>query len=193
MLKLNEKLHLVIPVYADDTASATVIAYIHSAPISREVFEAHFMLIGKVFSALYSQGLGMIAGPRMAYLMLRRIAENDKDEEGALSLMNEIRRLTNVLMRTAAGWDMLPFQDVVDHGDLPADDIAEAVNSIVFFIATSSMRRGREKKDVLTGAAKIWDAQISSLDCTAFGASLKISKSPAVTTPNPLPESAAVF
>ena len=193
MIKMNEKLHLVIPVYADESEKSDIIAYVHSAPISREVFEAHFMLIGKVFSGIYAEGLGMIAGPKMAYLMLHRIAAREKDEEGALALMNEIRRLTNVLLRTPGGWDTLPFQDVADHGSLPPEDIAEAVNSIVFFIVTSSMRRGKDRKEILAGAAKIWDAQITSLDCTAFGASLKILKSPADTAKIPVQESAAVY
>lgn len=110
-MKINEKLHLVMPVYDEDGKTC---AWVHSAPVSREVFEAHFLLISKTFSAIHAEGLGDIAGPRVAGLIMKRIAERGKDEEAEASLRNEIRRLTNVSMRTKTGWDMVPFQEAID-------------------------------------------------------------------------------
>lgn len=170
---VNEKLHLVIPIYADD--GETITAYAHSAPISREVFEAHFLLVSKTFAAIHSEGLGIIAGPRVASLVLAKVAEKMQDPMGAMSLMNEIRRLTNVVMRESTGWEMVPFQDVVDRSILDGGDLAEVTNAIVFFTVTSSMQRRQDLKEMMGGAARLWGAQTSSLDFTAFVASLTTS------------------
>jgi hypothetical protein len=188
-LSLSEKLHLVIPVYAAD--GETVTAYVHSAPISREVFEAHFMLLAKTFAAIHASGLGIVAGPRVASLLLSRTAEEQRDELGALALMNEIRRLTNVSLRTPQGWDALPFQHVADQGMLDAEDLAEVTNAIVFFIVTSSMQRKTDRKMMMDGAARLWGAQTSSLDFTAFVASQRISTIPAPTVK--VPESSGPY
>lgn len=93
---INERLHFVVPIYADD--GDTISAYVHSAPISREVFEAHFLLISKTFTAFHTEGLGFLGGPRVASLMLNKVAEKIGDQTGAIALMNEIRRLSNVLI-----------------------------------------------------------------------------------------------
>ena len=174
-LSINEKLHLVIPVYSGSDDAQTITAYIHSTPISKETFEAHFMLLSKTFAAIHAEGLGIIAGPRVAALMLRNIADKRNDEVGAMALMNEIRRLTNVHIRTPDGWDNLPFQDVVDKAAISADDISEVTNALVFFTVTSSMQRKQDLRDMMDGAARLWGAQTTSLDFTAYVASLATS------------------
>jgi hypothetical protein len=190
-LTINEKLHLVIPILADDLE--TVVAYAHSAPISREVFDAHFMLIGRTFAALHTDGLGIVAGPRVAALMLNRVAAAQRDVEGAAALLNEIRRLTNVLIRTPQGWDQVAFQTVVDQGMLSDDDVSEVTNAVVFFIVTSAMQRRQDLKEMMDGAAKLWGARTSSLDFTGFSGSLATSTVAASTQTHQLPASSAPF
>jgi hypothetical protein len=174
-MRLNEKLNLVIPIYdADDKISA----YAHSTPISREAFEDSFVLISKTFSAIHGEGLGSIAGPRVASLILREVAKRNDDKAGtltaaALTLMNEIRRLTNVLTPGPNGWTMIPFEEAAKTID--PDDLSEVENAIVFFIVYSAMHKRQTLKDLLTGAAKMWGAQVSSLTPTAFAASLPTS------------------
>lgn len=169
-MKLNDKLHIVIPIYGDD--GDTIVAHVHSAPISRDVFDAHFMLLGRTFAAIYSSGLGPVAGPRVAHLLLKKMAAEQNDEVGAVALMAEIVRLTNVMLRTEKGWEAIPYQTVLDHGMLPAEDLAEVTNSLVFFTVLSSTHRRMERREMMAGAAKLWGAQISSQDFTEFAASL---------------------
>lgn len=170
-LTINEKMHLTIPIYGGPDGE-TIIAWIHSTPISRETFEAHFLLLGKTFAAIHAGGLGMVAGPRVASLLLAKVAEQNRDEMGALSLMNEIRRLTNVVIRGGAGWETMPFQDVLDRAALDLDDLAEVTNAIVFFIVTCAMQQKRDRREMMDGAARLWGARTSSLGFTAFVASL---------------------
>lgn len=173
-MRVNEKLHLVIPLYNDDDVSA-IQHYVHSAPLSREVFEAHFLLLSKTFTAIHAEGLGEIAGPRVAALIMREVAKRMRDEEGHQAVMNEIRRLSNVLTRTGGKWVTMPLQDAIDTQTLGEDDQAEVENAIVFFIACSALYRKQILADMLNGAARLWGAQITSSDCMAFIASLPTS------------------
>jgi hypothetical protein len=191
-VRLNEKLHLVVPLY-EGGDEATIYAYVHSAPISREAFESHYLLLSKTFTAIFAEGLGEIAGPRVASLVLRDVAKRQKDEEGRLALINEIQRLTNVLIRTSNGWETVPFHEVVGKGTINEDDLAEVTNAIIFFIATSAMVQKQMRKDMLSGAANLWGAQISSLDCGAFAASLRTSIATANTGANPKPASSVAY
>lgn len=172
-MKLNEKLHLVVPLYDGDDEASVIYAYVHSAPISRETFEAHWLLLSKTFTAIFAQGLGEIGGPRVASLVMRDVAKALKDEDGYTALMNEIRRLTNVLVRKATGWETLPFDAAKSL--VSDDDLAEATNAVCFFTAVSAMTRRGTLKDMLTGAAGLWGAQIVLLDFTGFAASHKTS------------------
>jgi hypothetical protein len=172
-MKLNEKLNLVVPVYEDD--GETIRAYVHSTPISREVFEENFLLISKTFTDIHARGLGEVAGPRIASMMMKAVAKSQRNEAQALSLMNEIRRLTNVLVRTDKGWEMIPFHEVVERKTISDDDLSEVENAIVFFIVISAMQRRQLLHEMLPGAASLWGAQTSLLGCTAFAASLPTS------------------
>ena len=174
-MRLNEKLHMVVPLYSQDGDVETIYAYVHSAPISREVFEAHFMLISKTFAAIYGEGLGEIVGPRVAKLIMMEVAKRTRDMEGATALINEIRRLTNVVTRGPGGWVTIPFQDAVDRGDLDADDLAEVENAICFFTVVSATHKKQILQAMLPGAVALWGGQTSSSDCTGFVASLRTS------------------
>jgi hypothetical protein len=187
-LSLNNKLHLVVPIYDNDDGDK-ITGYVHSTPISRETFEAHFMLVSRTFSAIFEGGGAM--GPRVATLMLQKIAESSNDPTEAMALMNEIRRLTNVVARGPNGWESTPFQDAVDHKTLSDDDIAEVSNAIVYFMLASAILRKRERK-VLTESVTTLGAQTSFSNFTAFVASLGTSIDDAPITPK-IPVSSVVF
>jgi hypothetical protein len=189
-LSLNEKLHLVVPIYADD--GETIVAYIHSAPIMRETFEAHYLILSKTFAAIHTEGLGVIAGPRVASYVLHDVAKKSRDEMGAAALMNEIRRLTSVCLRNNDGWENMQFQDTVDLGRLAPDDVAEVLNALVFFIVTSAMQRKQDLKEMMDGAARLWGARTSYLDFTAFAASLGTSTQTADTVSKRLHRASSV-
>ena len=168
-MHINKSLNLVIPVETDDHGTL----YFHSTPISRDVFERYFLIISKVFAALFAEGLNVIAGPRIAYLMLKELAEKaGKLEDVQNGLLNEIHRLTNVSMLIDDGWQSVPYQTIIERKILDADILMEVENAIVFFICVSAMH----KREVLTGTIEamtgLFGWQYSSLNCTEYTASL---------------------
>ena len=176
-MRINRKLNLVFPI---DTDKGVV--YVHSTPISRAVFEKYYFVISKVFSRIVGEGPAYLAtsGPRVAAIMLRDVAQDlgrwDGPDGVERGLVAEVRRLTNALMPAeAGGWEMVPFQEVVDRKLLDEDDVAEAEGLLTFFICSSAMYRAAEAEDLLTGSLSIWDAQISSLSCTEYRDSLPTS------------------
>lgn len=200
-VKIDKKLNLVVPIYGDPVAKKDdkgapvveagvpvmyqpVTAYVHSTPIGRETFEKYFLTIAQTFSAIYAQGLGELAGPNVAMLLLERCARNgneweDDPRRGLIGVKNglveEIRRLTNVLVPGGNGWEQVPLAVAVANGVIDADDVVEVESAIVFFIVASSMHRRMERRAILESAVGLWGAQISSLGLTEFAASLGTS------------------
>lgn len=182
-MKIDDNLNLVIPV-----EGPTGTSYVHAAPISRDVFERNYLLISKTFAGIFREGLGMAAGPRVAAMLMRDVAKefNGVGEDGqplvdgpgtdqCAALMAEIRRLANVLVPTTEGYALVPLQEAIDKRALDPDDASEVENALVFFTVASAMMKRGEKVPFINGAARIWGAQTSSLNSTAFAASLRTS------------------
>jgi hypothetical protein len=173
-MRIDQNLNLVVPI---ERESGTI--YVHSTPISPAVFETYFLEIGKAFAAIMQQGLGIHAGPRVAYLMLKRISEASGTWAGQggveHGLMNEIRRLSNVAMPGEKGWHAIPLEDALKRKYLDPEDIAEAEGAIVFFILVSAMIRKMDRAEFLERACGLWRMQVVSLNCTAYAASLETS------------------
>jgi hypothetical protein len=172
-MKIDKRLNLVTEV---ETENGTV--FVHSAPISREVFEKYFLVISKTFAAIIGEGLSFVSGPRVAALMLKKIATDSGVWDGRdgvnNGLMAEIRRLSNVVMSSENGWRTYPLQDVIDKSMLDDSDIAEVEGLIAFFICASAMSRKNELRAVLERMA-LWGSLITSLNSTEYAASLPIS------------------
>lgn len=173
-MRLDNKLNLITEIETEDKTTI----YVHSTPISREVFEKYFLIISKTFAAIISEGLSFISGPRVAAMLLKKIAVDQGDWEGRagveMGLMAEIRRLSNVVMPSETGWVTVPFQDAIDKKLLDGDDIAEVEGLICFFICASAMSRRTEVASVLE-RMRLWGSQTTSLNSTAYAASLPIS------------------
>src|SRR5215471_10467200 len=134
-VKLDRKLNLVLSV---DTENGTI--HVHSTPISREVFEDNFLAISRAFTAVYTNGLGPVTGPRVAALLLRDEAKKlGVWEKTQQSLMHEIYRLTNIVAPGPNGWETLPFDVARKRGILDDDAASEVENCIVYFICASSI------------------------------------------------------
>lgn len=172
-LSLNRKLNFVIPVEVDNG----VTVYVHSSPIKRETFEAYYDIFGKTYTAIYSQGYGLYAGPRMTKMIIKDIAEKSKRWDGPLGvehgLFPEVRRLTNVVLPSKTGWGTKPFEDAINEGMFNEDDLNEIENGIYFFTLASVMNRKSELRPILAYVAATWGAQLESLDCTGFANSLQ--------------------
>jgi hypothetical protein len=169
-VKLNRKLNLVLSV---DTDNGPV--HVHSVPISREVFEDNFLVISKAFTAVYTNGLGPVTGPRVAALLLKQEAKTlGVWEKTQQSLMAEIYRLTNVIAPTDNGWDTMPFDIAKKRGILTEDAAAEVENCIVYFICASSIHLKAELTVAMEGLSTLWNAQTTSSNATEYMRSLPI-------------------
>ena len=168
-MKLNQSLNLVIPIEQD---GGTI--YVHATPPSAEVFDRYFLPISKTFAEIYNSGLGITAGPRVAAKYLRKISMEMGVWEGTngveAGLVNEIRRLANVI---GIDGQIIPLQDIINKKELDKDNLDEVENALSFFSVASVMHLKKERGPVLNGAAALWGAQITSLDCTAFRDSLR--------------------
>lgn len=175
-MKINKALNLVVPVEFESGD----VYYVHSTPIRKETFEKYFLVIAKAFAKIYQDGLNVVAGPRVAMLMLRRIAEEDGVWEGSegveMGLVNEIRRLSNVIMPSEDGsWGTIPLQDALNRGLLSDEDISEVEGMIAFFICASAMHKRNQVEGFLQTACNLWSSQLSLLTCTEFAKQLPTS------------------
>ena len=181
-MKINRQLNLVIPLYGDD--GETQRAYVHSTPISSEVYAAHWRVLSRTFSDIITSGL-MPVGARVAARMLEDVARElgqwDTQSGTRLALLPEIHRLTNVLAPGANGWDLMPLDDAVKTSVIDADDAAEVEGILVFFTAGSHLFMRTNRAEMLTGAIGSWGARIESSTCTELLASLKTSMRAAST------------
>jgi len=179
-MKIDRKLFLTQTI---ETPAGEI--YLHSAPISMEVWKAHFYIISQAYTAIFMGGLGAATGPTVAALMLEQVATQAKEIEKYQSLMMELRRLTNVAFSANGQWQAMPFEAAIQRGMIDEEARMEAENAICFFICASSVLRGprsHEKLMVILGImSSLWDAQLSSLDITEFTNSLQTSTTGANT------------
>jgi hypothetical protein len=174
-MRLNERLNFVLPLYRGDD---DCYAWVHAAPISREVFESNYLLLSKTFTAIHSEGLGEIAGPKIAKLLLNDVAKSmDSSNPDIVTrpLLNEIRRLSNVMLKTATAWETMPLQDAIQHKQLDEEDIGEVENILTFFTVVLHLYPKNMRQAYLDGATKMWGAQMLSSNSTEFLNSLPTS------------------
>jgi hypothetical protein len=177
--KIDEQLNVVIPVAG---------MKIHCMPISYEIFEKYFFILSKTFNALYSE-VGPMVAPRVAYLTLKRIAENDGSWEGQEGikngLMNEIIRLSNVAVPVdGKGWEQLPLYEVLQQGKLTAKQKAEVLNEAVFFTVASCLYQEKMLRPHLEALLTFWSAQITVSSFMEYMNSLQTSTATANTGEN---------
>ena len=173
-MRIDKRLNLVVPVFREDGSRM----FVHSAPISSEVFENYFEIIGQVFTIIYTGGFNVFSGPRIAAMMLKKVAKERGIWEGPegvkLGLVAEINRLTNVMaIGKNGGWEMIPFEDAKNKGMLEPFEISEVEGAVTFFILVSCMHKRVSQAEILAGATKLWDARTESLNCTDYMSSLQ--------------------
>jgi hypothetical protein len=180
-VKIDHKLNLVVPVERapDDTI------YLHSTPISEITFTRYYLVLSKLWAMLLQTGVREIAGPRVAHLMLKEVAQATPRDAGLSwwegvdgvenGLLLEIERLTNVIMPGGNGWITSPLREAEKRGALDSETISEAMGQIVFFIAVSAAAPRGVRHSFVTRAAELFDSQITSLNSTAFANFLRTS------------------
>ena len=162
--------------------------YIHSASISRSVFEQFYLELGKVFSQCFdsiNQAHLALSAPQLAYPALKSIATKAGNWDGAggvkFGLINEIVRLTNILVSTEKGWETLPFDIAVKREIFDEDEEAEILSSLVFFTAISKVAPKELKNSFLEMAGALRNWELTSLDSMEFQNGLPILTKKEVT------------
>ena len=177
-MRIDRRLNLVVPVEREGEANI----YVHSMPISRAVFEDHFLILSQAYTMIYDQGIGVTSGPRVAAMVIRRVAErlNVWEGEGGVgnALMNEIRRLSNAIVpNPKGGWQTLPFEIVrerMGHDDqtMTEDEVAEVENAICFFIVASAIHKKNVLPGILGLVGNLWETRTTYSNATDYAASL---------------------
>lgn len=172
-MRMDEVFNFIVPIPRQ--GSPTI--YAHAAPLSAEVFEAHWLVISKTFTALNVEGLSIVGAPRVAALALKNVATGMgvwAGPEGVeKTLVAEIARLTNVLLPAdGGGWTTLPLMVAVERGLLSARERMEVMGAIVFFMLNSAMHRPDILMPLLGNLADLWGTRTTSFTCTEFAASL---------------------
>ncbi|MCK3303025.1 hypothetical protein ABEM32_26010 [Escherichia coli] len=175
-MKISRNLNLIIPVRTEKGNG-----WIHATPISKEVFKEHFFILSKTFSAIFSEGLGVVAGPRIAFLMLERISRDSNAWEGDKgvrnTLVNEVIRLANLVYPVEGkGYDTIPLDMALDREIIDLDEVA---GELIFFSCVSSINSPEQAKGTMDVVNGIWSTQCSSLNLTEWIASLPTLKSAA--------------
>jgi hypothetical protein len=178
-MKIDRKLNLVLPIIRDDGTQF----FVHSTPISNDVFQQYWEIAGQTMNALYSRGFGMFA-PRYACMMLLKIAKENggtdpkrqaeevqRVEQGFLA---ELHQRTNVFALGEKGWELRAFDEAKSSGLIDDDEAAEIDNAVVFFTLASRSHLKSQMEEV-RGALSLWKARTELLDCTAFRKSLPTS------------------
>ncbi|WP_237929976.1 hypothetical protein [Buttiauxella sp. S19-1] len=174
-MKINRAMNLIVPV---ETERGT--AYIHSTPISKEVYREHFFILSKTFSVIFSEGLGIVAGPRVGYLMLEKLSMDkgiwDTTDGVKNTLVNEIIRLSNLVYPVEGkGWDTKPLDVALDGGIV---DLDEVIGELVFFTCVSAINKPDQAKGLMSQVSGLWNSATTSLSLTEWIASLATLKPP---------------
>lgn len=186
-MNINEKLNIVIPLYDEAT---NVYAYVHTAPVSREVFDANYKLLAKTFSTILDMRLGMAAGPRVAANVMREVAEELASPRRSADAMvasftNEVRRLSNAIVSQPTGWEQVPLQVAIDRGMISQDDAREVESPILFFSVHWPMLDKMMRTPYLEGSAQVCGGQLSSLSPMGYIEFLRTPSMPENTGESP--------
>ena len=171
---IDAALNFVVPLYRDD---GTLYAYVHSRPISAAAFDMSYRLLIRTFNNMLEEGP---VASRFADKFLRDAAgqlAGPKGDADAICqpLLNEIGRLSSVILSTKDGWQTIPLQQAIDGKLLDEGDATEAVNASVFFICVWHVSPKAQRGGLLQTGTELWGAQRSSLQPTEWIASLPTS------------------
>lgn len=172
-MKIDKRLNLVLKVERDDGK----FLHVHSVPIPHAVFITYDIFLAQTWTGIMTGGIGSASGPKVAASMLKRIAISDGDWEGPsgveAGLIGEIRRLTNVMVPSAAGgWETVPLDIAIARNEIDEEDLHDVMNAVVFFTLVSHVPAKKDRKGFLDGMGRLWGGLITPLNSTEYAASL---------------------
>jgi hypothetical protein len=195
-MKIDRRLNLVLTLEREDGSPL----HVFSTPIGREVFETYFMVISKTFSRIYAENLSFLGGPRVCAMMIKDVALNTArpDRTGNMwegpdgvenGLMNEIRRLTNVLIPAEGGWTVVPYADALARRVMDEEEASEVEGAITFFTVNWLMHKKATARAILEAAAGMWGWLITSSPLSDYKNGLQTSTPTEPSGPKAQPSS----
>jgi hypothetical protein len=177
-MKINPDMNFVVPLYHGDD----IYAYVHARPISAAAFEMNYRLLIRTYNTMLGEGP---VAARMGHLFLKDAAaalapDGDGSAISAL-LLNEIGRMSSVILATKTGWQTIPLQQALDSKLLDPEDAVEAANASLFFIVVWHVSPKQMRDGLLKTAIELWGAVRSPLQPTEWIVSLPTST---VTAPS---------
>lgn len=184
MVTINRKLNLVIPIVRGDDTTL----YIHSSPISSEVYETYYRVLSKTWASIVEDGVLRSAGPSVSYFKLKDVAENTmrapglnwwdgpdgvNGEKGLINAM--LQRSNALVMHAEKGWGTLPLSLALQQGLIDDDEKREVLALIVFFTVLSHVPPRLDRKDMIEGMARNFNYQATFSNATEYAISLKTS------------------
>ena len=140
--------------------SDTVTAY--HTPISREIYEANFRLLGETKIALIGDNVRhayMASGDAVLYLRQcgRDMAaeRGGSGDFGADALLADIKRLTLIIAPGPQGWNSVPVDVALASGFITADEWADAEAALVFFTAWMAGVSRKERLKQMSFSAQL--------------------------------------
>ena len=173
-MQIDARLNIVIPLELNGSR-----VHVHSTPISLEVFEQFFDVLAKAYNEVIRLGIDSPVSIRTARLWLRKMAADaGRMEEVQNGLINEIHRLTNMLVMSAKGWETVPFQQMIQGEKFAVEEVSEIENALIFFTFVSHLTERSKRTISQKGVAGVLNGQATSLNCTEYAASLPTSTAP---------------
>lgn len=181
-MKIDKNLNLVVPVESEHGD-----IFFHHTPILRETFQRYHFVLAATFTRLLEAGMQM-TGAAIAAMTLEEVSremmrwepeEKNKQADAGVfvksGFMDEIERLTTVLILGEKGWEPVPVNVAINRDLIDDMDWQEAKQRIVFFTLICGMTRKAVKEDLLTILNESWQTQTTSSTCSEFAASLPTS------------------
>lgn len=188
-MRLDKKLNFVFPIDSDENAQM----WVHSAPISRIIFETYYDVLGKVFVNCFTGSDPKhvaLAGPQLALPALKAAAKDSGTWEGPWGVengfLNELIRLSNITFPCDKGWEQLPLANAFSRNIVDEDQQAEILSSLVFFTSISRTAPKILASTCLEAVGTLMGWRFTSSNSTDFMNSLPIL-TPAETIPTQPP------
>jgi hypothetical protein len=163
--RINEKLNLVVEIENDNGETL----YVHSTPIMKETFKKYYLILTKAFNQFYSNEIGVFGAPRVAAMVIEEKAKVDGIWDDVKNgLINEIHRLTNVVVLTQSGWQIIPLEVALQQKLISEDDFDLIENFLCFFTVVSTLHLQKELRPIMNIVSSMWGPRVEPLNVTEF-------------------------
>lgn len=182
-MRIDKNLNLVIPLESSTHGNI----FIHSTPISRDIFKTHYRVFAKTYSQMLVDGVTAGAGPGIARIALESVSkemgQSERDPEGIWpqvqrEVVNEIIRMTNVAIAGKdGGYESMPLATAYARDVFDAEDREHIEGKLVFFVLERALHPMEQAIGMMNFIGGMWGLQTTSLDFTAYLSSLPTSTS----------------